>query len=661
MEIELKEIVSVFDKKVFNIHELMETEETFYNFTEKMYLLLNKGFEIKEYREYPIRYKFHEDGNINTSQFRHFITNLYFWRPFARMDEDIILDESYILDTSKISQNYVKSYIDDKIIKPFRKIVPLKKLNIMIEDLIYQISNNIVTDYALILGLSMNIETFMHMANKNKRFNEIIRTKLDETMQPTEIEATIDRLSEEQMEILMNEDNMLQPFLRAGSGVKQKQLAELSISGGLKPDLTGNTIPKPINSNLIVGGLGSVSNYFIDATSGRKSIIMNKSVMGTSGYFSKKVMLLASTRNLDRTEKSCGTLHPLRITINNEEEFKRLIDRYYRPLTSREYRVISEKDRHLIGQTIFLKSPLTCASQLGVCHECYGETMYHVNYDLNVGGYAGSKMTEPINQNILSSKHLLTTISQVITFRKEFYTFFTLISNEIHLNTSNGDIDLSRYSLIIFKDNIVVIDDYSVADFTTFVSVFFIKDNLTGEIIEIRDEDSKDLFLSQELIEILQIHQKHKDQYEVRLSKLPENSKIFILEVGNNELTKPLYSIMKLLDNKAGLSSLGIKSMEDMVQCLMGLLIQSSIKLQNVHAEVILSTLIRSKKDILMRPNFGKYDAIDDVQILTISSALEKHPSITISLAFQYLGRQILSPLTFKKTMPSFVDHFLKD
>lgn len=660
MEAELKEIVSQFDKTVYNIHELMETEKTFHKFTEKMYLLLNKGFEIKEYREYPIKYKFHEKGKIYTSQFRHFITYLYFWRPFAGMDEDIILDESHILDTSQLSQKYVKSYIDNKIIKPFRDTVSLTKMNTLLADMIFQISNNIVTDYALILGLSINIETFMHMANKNERFNEIIRTKLDETMQPTEIEAILDKLSEEQIQILMTEDNMLQPFLKSGSGIKPKQLAEFSISGGLKPDLTGNTIPKPINSNLIVGGLNSVSNYFIDATSGRKSLIMNKSVMGTSGYFSKKVMLLATTRDLDRTGVACNTLHPLEITIEDGEEFSRLVDRYYRPRGSRQYRLIKETDTHLIGQTIFLKSPLTCASNHGICHECYGR-MYNVNYNMNVGSYAGAITTEPINQSILSSKHLLTTISQVITFEPVFDKFFTLVANEIHINSTTEDVDLTKYSLVIFQENIVVIDDISVAEFNMFTNVFFIKKNFTGEMIEIRDKESKDLFLSKELIDMMHIYTKSKEHYELNLSKIPENTKLFILEVGNNELTKPLYSIMRLLDNKSGISSLGITSLEDMVQCMMSLLIQSDIKIRNVHAETILSNLIRSKTDILKRPDFSKYNAIEDSQILTISTALEKHPSVTVSLAFQYLGRQLLSPLTFRKTDSSFVDYFLKD
>ncbi len=71
----------------------------------------------------------------------------------------------------------------------------------------------------------------------------------------------------EQIKILLNDPgrNLLQPILKSGAGIKSKQLAEFSINGGFKPDLDGNTIPIPINSNFVVGGLSNVTNYYIDS------------------------------------------------------------------------------------------------------------------------------------------------------------------------------------------------------------------------------------------------------------------------------------------------------------------------------------------------------------------------------------------------------------
>ena len=79
----------------------------------------------------------------------------------------------------------------------------------------------------------------MDVANKNSRFNEIIRTKIDPNMQPSEIEDYLHKLTNEEIQILMTEENQMRPMLRSGTGIKEKQLQEFSINQGLKPDLSG--------------------------------------------------------------------------------------------------------------------------------------------------------------------------------------------------------------------------------------------------------------------------------------------------------------------------------------------------------------------------------------------------------------------------------------
>ena len=46
--------------------------------------------------------------------------------------------------------------------------------------------------------------------------------------------------------------------------------------------------------------------------------------------------------------------------------------------------------------------------------------------------------------------------------------------------------------------------------------------------------------------------------------------------------------------------------------------------------------------------------------MLTIKSALEKHPSITVSLSYQWLARQLQTVDTYLKTAPSYLDDFYK-
>lgn len=280
MRQEVIDIIESYKDSCFIMEKEMENKKHFKEFIIKIFNQLCEGFEEKELRECPVYFRFKESGPIYALQLRHFLTNIIFWEPLIVLDAVNHLDESFIVDCRQISSKYIKSYIDEKIVIPYRIKISNKKLNIIIHDLIFNLSR-ISTEFNPILGLSMNVESFIDVANRNERFNEIIHTKVDPNWQPSEIEEHLHKLMNEEIEILKTEDNVLQPILNSKTGVKDKQLSEFSINVGLKPDISGDTIPIPINSNLLVGGLNTVSGYYIDSLGGRKSLIMNKSKMGS--------------------------------------------------------------------------------------------------------------------------------------------------------------------------------------------------------------------------------------------------------------------------------------------------------------------------------------------------------------------------------------------
>lgn len=656
---EQKAIIDSITNQVFIIHDQMSSKKTYKNFIKEIFNYLRAGFEVKELRECPVYFKFNNDSEIKSLQLRHFLTNLIFWEPLIALDSIDYLDDSFLVDPTKISSRYIKSYIDEKIIVPYRKKISNRKLNKVIHDLIFNLSR-VSTDFNPILGLTMNIESFMTVANKNPRFNEIIRTKIDPNMQPSEIEEYLHKLTNEEIQILMTEDNALRPMLRAGTGIKDKQLQEFSINQGLKPDLSGKTIPIPINSNLVVGGINSVSGYYIDALGGRKSLIFNKNVMGKSGHFARMTMLLVSDIKLREDYKQCRSINPITYTVKTEEHLKRLVGRNYRLPTSQVYKEITKNDKHLIGKKILVKSPMTCASHKGICCGCYGDMLFHTNQGgVGVGAFAGAIITNPVSQSVLSSKHLLTTTSEKIEFTQDFYNYFTLTANEITLS-DDKDFSNEDYSLLIIGENIVTINELDEGEINEFVTIFHVKNNRTGEVFEIHEKDMKELYISPELKEVMKLS-KHKKINEINFNMIPDDARLFLVQIENAELTKPLYDIMGLLNTRDKRVQLGIEDINDLAQTMLDLLIVSKINVMAVHSEVLLSPLIRSVEDILEKPDFTKYSAMEDTQMLTISGALEKHPSVLIGLSFQFLSRQLISPLTFKKEGKSFLDPFFQD
>lgn len=646
-----KEIVDNLGTKMYIIDKEMESKKNYKNLIDTFFDYLRSGFEIKEFREAPVYYKFHEDGDVYSMQMRHFLTNLIFWYPILELGAVDEIDERFIVDTSRISSGYIENYLNENIIIPFGERISNKKLNKVLHDVIYNLSR-ISTDFNIILGLTVNIETFIDVANRNERFDEIIHTKIDDTMQPADIEKYLHDLMCEEIQILMNEENALKPMLRCGAGIKNKQLAEMTINGGLKPDLGGNTIPIPINSNLLVGGLSNITNYYIDSIGGRKSLIANKTVMGKSGYFVKKVMLAVTDIHLRKDEEMCRSINPITYTIKTQTHLNRLVGRVYRLPHGREYRVLTENDTHLIGKTIMVKSPTTCASKHGICKYCYGPSLYHTNKELaSIGAYAGAVITNPLSQNILSTKHLNTTDSEIIEFDNAFSKYFNLTANEITLNSNISNQE--DYSILIISDNIVTLSELDEGEINTFVPLFHVRNNTTGDIVEISEKSMKDLYISPEFLKVMK-RCKKKGVYEVNFLDIPDDCRLFLLEIANNELTKPLYNIMGLLDSKKARDT-GY-NISDICQRMLDLMIESGINFQAVHGEILITPLIRSMEDVLVRPNFAKYLSDDDVQILTVTAALEKHPSPLVGLSSSYLKKQLREPLTFKKHGKSAID-----
>ena len=652
-----QKILSHLKNTLFIIEDKMVSKKKYNAWVDEIYDMIKAGFEIKEFRTFPVRFKFREDDEeIYQLQFRHFLTNLMIWEAFMRLDMQSELDGSFIYDANDITNDTLYDYFDEKIIENGKNILKhdkhmRRKLNRIMHDITHSLSR-ISTDFNLILGISINMRSFIDLAKQNKRFNEIINTKLNEDMQPSEIEDYLDNIMHEEIDILRNNENCLRPMLEAQTGVKDKQLREFSTNGGNKPDLYGNTIPIPINTNFLVGGLKKLDHYAIDAMGGRKAAIMSKNMMGISGHFATTVVLVASSVKFSHID-DCGTLYAVPVHIKNIKTLYKFVGRYYKEnVSEQEYKILRKGDQHLIGKMIYLRSPMTCACKDGVCKTCYG-ALYEINKDLeSPGAFSAIKLTMPVSQDILSSKHLLSTTSTKIEFNKEFDKFFKISSNYVVISEDIED-NLKDYTLVIKDDDLVLLSEFDENEFNHYVRQFYIKDK-KGELVFIEELNKNDLFIDKAVFNHMK---KIPGGREINLAKV-KSDKMFVIEIKNNELTKPLYDIMDLLDKKDNEYRTDIPST---LARMIELMIESKINLQSVHAEMILSALIRRKDNILERPDFGSYGA-RDYDIITVKYALENHPSPIIGISFQYLKRQLTKrPLTYMKGSDSVYDALFKE
>ena len=69
----------------------------------------------------------------------------------------------------------------------------------------------------------------------------------------------------------------------------------------------------------------------------------------------------------------------------NKKMLKKFNNRYYKLNEDDELRLLnSDLDTHLIGETIYLRSPITCALGDHVCAKCFGRTA-GLKYDIADG------------------------------------------------------------------------------------------------------------------------------------------------------------------------------------------------------------------------------------------------------------------------------------
>ena len=77
----------------------------------------------------------------------------------------------------------------------------------------------------------------------------------------------------------------------------------------------------------------------------------------------------------------------------------------------------------------------------------------------------------------------------------------------------------------------------------------------------------------------------------------------------------------------------------------------------SVQGEIIVRQLIRDANNILHRPDFSRIIMRKGYEIMTVNTALRKHPSITTSMSTPYLRYQLISQMeTFEKTETSDKD-----
>lgn len=710
---EAKDIMQSFDDNLFYIEDHMSSPEEYESFLWVLMHTMEYGFEHKEFRTHPVQFKFYHDDDevVKWLQFRHFISNAILWIPMvyisavypkARLTDEYIIDETQM---HAMTVERICDWLDDHYTDVSSQYVDGRMYSRAISATEYFMSQEAVI-FLPFMGLSITLELFIDLANRMPRYKELLYFKLDTSKQPTELEEDMRKAEEEHRALILN-DEQFNPMKALIHAIKGGQLREIHTIIGCKADDNGNTIAEPINVNYLTGSLSNIVYYYINCIGGRKASVYNKEYMGKTGYLLNLVVMMASSVRLSKTVTDCQSANPIPYTIRSKKHLAKLHGRYYRYATEKEYHEINgKKDVHLIGETVYVRDPVTCAARDGVCPICYGQ-LYYTNKKLNSpGALSGVIVMNPVTQKIMGVKHFQETHSTHITFPDNFNRFFELNGDEVTITTDIEGIE--DYMLVIRKEDLRSVDPDEDMDmlFQNRSSKRRRKkesvqqdgdDSLESYRFESGNEESLDEILNltyaTNQFEVMRINGKKtkKDQpeedryifydesrsdmvihadfvarlktkedeygpyYYIPLEDISTEEFIFMVDIENEEASKASKQIQNLIGT---MSHEGCDTIESVCQRFLDLLIEAKHPATAVHASMVLYKLIRSKTNILKRPDFRRVVLKGDYDILSLTVALKHDPSITISLASPFLKYQFISSdTTFEKTGTSDLDY----
>lgn len=570
-----------------------------------------------------------------------------------------------------ITKGCIKDYFDH-IIDKVRTRFPIKRLNNILDDCLHSFVD--IDDFSFYIANTINLKDTIDLMNADKEFDETMHTSL----MNIPIEDVKDKgmeISNKHIDIIVNRsidelgyDHCLRNSFMSGEGISPRQYKEFAVHIGSKPNGVGGVHPAIIDGSYLGGALNNTLYQYVDSSSSRVAQIQTKKNVGSSGNFAR----ILGINNIDTIlypdpDYCCNTKHFVNINVKSKKVLSMLEGQWFRYNPDDIDRLITSRRTDLIGKTICLRSPMTCASAAaghGICYKCYGQLAY-INNIIKPGKFAAEQLSSELTQRQLSAKHLLETIANKINWNNNFYRFCSMYLNGVYPNPDLVNVEMViNPSAIISDYDSEMMDENDNMGYNKSITSFHIIYN--GEKYLVGSMENTDMYFTISFEDFLAskmndsedddglIHVNIKEFCDYCSNKGREPC-LFFIHIENNELSKTLKELENLINKKSTTTQF---NKDGLLQRAIDLVVEGKLSIQAIHLEVLLMNQIRSSHSILKNPDWTKDDAESEYTVLTLDQALKNNPSVVISLLYQDLGYTLSYPLTFQKSSPSIMDPF---
>lgn len=209
--------------------------------------------------------------------------------------------------------------------------------------------------------------------------------------------------------------NQIAEDIKQGS-VSDGQSAQVFIARGYLTDHNSRIFVKPVMA-CYAEGLGSFYDSFVESRSATKAMLFQKKPLEDSEWFNRKMQLVAQAVQRIHMNEDCGSTVTVPVLVK-DGWLSRLAGKYYYADDNRTLKYVTEKDDHLIGRIIHMRSPMYCnhPDRSGICEKCYGKLAISLPYfnalgeigknEIIIGHISATEIGQDLSQKMLSTKHL---------------------------------------------------------------------------------------------------------------------------------------------------------------------------------------------------------------------------------------------------------------
>lgn len=435
-------------------------------------------------------------------------------------------------------------------------------------------------------------------------------------------------------------DNCFRPFLLTGC-LNEGQFFQSVCLGGTRTDVDDTAVTYPIKGNYINGLRGNIE-YIIESFSAKKSDDYNKDHMGDASYTKRKINLMASSIQ-HIYQGDCGSDRYI-IDVVPEEQIEGHLGRRILDDDDKEIILTHSNIRNYIDKPIRLFSPITCNHVDGICQKCGGYMLKLLPPNVKLGQMSTEQVMNPLQQSILSSKHLMKTLILMFGFPEELYGFFDIKDNNIYFEETGHNNKLMIGVPTEGVQNISELGEFEgesiPGSYYSAIPSIAIANNETGEIYvpptSVENESKIIPYFTSEFLEFLKDHRENiiyngemvwfslkgfdTDQPIMGITYVSEAAYVFIKRIEN---------FFSRTDKKGGISrykdaSIAIRDLRN--------LLWKRIKCNSLHIETLIrSAMITSENDMSIPKcydpggiMFGQMPQINMYRSISTEAAFER-------------------------------------